>query len=130
MSGQCDAAMNVAPEGIANAQAGQLRILAVFDNKRFDTFPNVPTAKEAGVDLTLPQWRGIVAPPGTPDNIVRALHDIFKKCIEDPEFTTKMRDLNATPAYANSKDFGALIAAEDKRYEELIRTNKMGNKYK
>ncbi|MDR1933962.1 MAG: tripartite tricarboxylate transporter substrate binding protein [Spirochaetales bacterium] len=130
MSGQCDSAMNVAPEGISNAQAGQLRILAVFGGKRFDTFPNVPTGKEAGVDLVLDQWRGIVAPPGTPENIVQALHDIFKKCIEDPEFIAKMKELNATPSYASAKDFGALVAAEDKRYEELIKTNKMGNRYK
>jgi tripartite-type tricarboxylate transporter receptor subunit TctC len=130
MSGQCDSAMNVAPEGIANAQAGQLRILAVFGDKRFDTFPNVPTGKEAGVNLVLNQWRGIVAPPGTPDNIVTALHDIFKKCIEDPEFIAKMKELNAIPAYASAKDFGVLVAAEDKRYEELIKTNKMGNRYK
>jgi tripartite-type tricarboxylate transporter receptor subunit TctC len=130
MSGQCDAVMNVAPEGISNAQAGQLRILAVFDTKRFDTFPDVPTAKEAGLDLVLDQWRGIVAPPGTPDNIVQALHDIFKKCVEDPEFIAKMKELNATPAYANSKDFGALVTAADKKYEEIVRTNKMGNKYK
>jgi tripartite-type tricarboxylate transporter receptor subunit TctC len=130
MSGQCDSAMNVAPEGISNAQAGQLRILGVFGEKRFDSFPNVPTAKEQGVNLVLNQWRGIVVPAGTPDDIVQKLHDIFKQCIEDPEFTAKMKELNATPAYANAKDYGALIAADDKAYETIIKNNKMGNRYK
>ncbi|MDR1625575.1 MAG: tripartite tricarboxylate transporter substrate binding protein [Spirochaetia bacterium] len=130
MSGQCDSAMNVAPEGISNAQAGQLRILAVFGDKRFDSFPDVPTGKELGINLVLNQWRGIVAPAGTPEDIVQKLHDIFKKCIEDPEFVAKMKELNATPAYASAKDFGALVASSDKAYEEIIKNNKMGNRYK
>lgn len=130
MSGQCDSAMNVAPEGISNAQGGQLRILAVFGSKKFDTFPNVPTGKEAGLDIVLDQWRGVVVPPGTPDNIVTALHDIFKKCIEDPDFAAKMKEMNATPAYASGADFGALVASEDKRIGDLVKENKLGNRYK
>ena len=130
MSGDCVSAMNVAPEGIPNAQAGQLRILAVFGGKRFADFPNVPTSKEAGLDFQFDQWRGIVVPPGTPDHIVTALHDIFKKCIEDPVFITKMKEMSASAAYAGAKDFGVLVASEDKRIEELVRSNKLGNKYK
>ncbi len=130
LSGQVETAMNIAPEGISNAQAGQLRILAVFGEKRFDTFPNVPTAKEQGVDLVLDQWRGVVAPPNTPPEIVAQLHDIFKKCMEDPEFIKKMQELNAIPAYKNGKEFGEIVASEDVRYEKLIKAKKFGDRYK
>ncbi|MFA6504919.1 MAG: tripartite tricarboxylate transporter substrate binding protein [Treponemataceae bacterium] len=130
MSGQVDTAMNIAPEGISNAQAGQLRILAVFGDKRFDTFPNVATAKEQGTDLVLDQWRGIVAPPKTPPEIVAKLHDIFKKCMEDPEFVTKMKELNAIPSYKSGAEFGEIVKTEDKRYETLIKEKKFGDRYK
>ncbi|MCL1818473.1 MAG: tripartite tricarboxylate transporter substrate binding protein, partial [Spirochaetaceae bacterium] len=130
MQSQCDSVMNIAPEGISNVLGGQLRILAIFSDKRSPSLPNAPTAKEQGLDFILDQWRGVVAPAGTPDAIVQKLHDIFKKCIEDPEFIAKMKELGATPAYASGKDFGAIVTADDKRYEEIIKNNKLGNKYK
>jgi tripartite-type tricarboxylate transporter receptor subunit TctC len=130
LSGQVDSAMNIAPEGITNVQAKQLRILAVFGTKRFEGLPDFPTAREQGLDLVLDQWRGVVAPKGTPADIVRALHDIFHKCMQDPEFVGKMRELSTSVSYQNSKDFGELVKAEDLRFETLIKERKLGDRYK
>ena len=129
MSGQVQSAMNIAPEGISNAQAGQLRILAVFGPKRLENFPNVPTGIEQGVQLSLDQWRGAVAPPNTPPDIVAALHDILKKVIEDPEFVAKMKELSTAVSYADGKTFGEDIKNEDKRYEKLCQEQKLGDRY-
>jgi len=129
MSGQTQAAMNIAPEGISNVQAGQLRILAVFGDKRLENFPNVPTGIEQGVRLSLDQWRGAVAPPNTPPNIVVALHDILKKVIQDPEFVSKMKELSTEVSYADGRTFGEDIKAEDKRYEILCQEQKLGDRY-
>jgi tripartite-type tricarboxylate transporter receptor subunit TctC len=129
MSGQVQSAMNIAPEGISNVQAGQLRILAVFGEKRLANFPNVPTGIEQGVPLTLDQWRGAVAPPNTPADIVAALHDILKKVIEDPEFVSKMKELSTDVAYADGRAFGEVIKADDKRYEQLCQEQKLGERY-
>jgi tripartite-type tricarboxylate transporter receptor subunit TctC len=130
MAGDCQSVMNVAPEGIANAQSGQIRILAVFGEKRFDTFPNVPTGKEAGLDYVYDQWRGVGAPVGTPDAVVQKLQDIFKKCVEDPVFIQKMQSMNVTPSYSDAKSLGALINSEDKRIEGVVKAAKIGNRYK
>jgi tripartite-type tricarboxylate transporter receptor subunit TctC len=129
MSGQVQSAMNIAPEGISNVQAGQLRILAVFGQKRLENFPNVPTGIEQGVQLSLDQWRGAVAPPNTPPDIVAALHDILKKVIEDPEFVSKMKELSTGVSYADGKTFGEDIKNEDKRYENLCQEQKLGDRY-
>jgi tripartite-type tricarboxylate transporter receptor subunit TctC len=129
MSGQVQSAMNIAPEGIANAQAGQLRILAVFGQKRLENFPDVPTGIEQGVPLAADQWRGAVAPPNTPPEIVAALHDILKKVIEDPEFVSKMKELSTQVAYADARAFGEAIKADDKRYETLCKEQKLGDRY-
>jgi tripartite-type tricarboxylate transporter receptor subunit TctC len=129
MSGQVQSAMNIAPEGIANAQAGQLRILAVFGRQRLENFPDVPTGIEQGVQLAADQWRGAVAPPNTPPEIVAALHDILKKVIEDPEFVSKMKELSTQVSYADGRVFGELIKADDKRYEKLCKEQKLGDRY-
>ena len=130
MTGDCQSAMNVAPEGIPQAQAGQVRILAVFGDKRFTDFPNVPTGKEAGLNFVYDQWRGVVAPKGTPDAIVLKLQNIFRQCVEDPVYIQKMNSMSAVASYADAKTFGDLVASEDKRLEEVIKTSKIGNRYK
>ncbi len=129
LAGDVQSAMNIAPEGVNNVQAGQLRIMAVFGDKRLAGMPNVPTGKEQGVDLTLNQWRGVVCPPNTPAAVVKDLHDILKKCIEDPEFGSKMKALNTDVAYADGAAFGRTVAADDKRYEALCKELKLGDRY-
>ncbi len=126
---QVDSAMNNAPEGVSNIEAGQLKMLAVFSEERYPSFPDVPTAKEQGLDLVLPQWRGVVCPPGTPDAVVQRLHDIFKQCIEDPIFVEKMKAMSVSPQYLNAADFGRFLLAEDSRYEALVKAKGLGDRY-
>jgi len=129
LSGQVQTAMNIAPEGLSNVEAGQTRILAVFAPSRFERFPKFPTAKEQGVDLIIDQWRGVVAPKGTPPDIVKALHDIFKKCVEDPDYVKRAKEMNVEPTYLGSKELGELIAADDKRFEKIVKEKKLGDRY-
>lgn len=129
MSGQCDAVMANAPEGIANVQAGQLRVLAVFSGSRLASV-DAPTGKEQGVDIVLEQWRGVVVPQGTSPAIVAKLEKIFKQCIEDPAYIKKMSELGSIPTYKNSADFGKMVAADDVRYEKIVKDGGFGDKYK
>ncbi|MDY0245209.1 MAG: tripartite tricarboxylate transporter substrate binding protein [Sphaerochaeta sp.] len=126
---QVDSAMNNAPEGVSNIEAGQLKMLAVFSEDRYPSFPDVPTAKEQGLDLVLPQWRGVVCPPGTPETVIQRLHDIFKQCIEDPVFIEKMKAMNVSPTYKNASDFGKFLVSEDARYEKLVKAKGLGDRY-
>jgi len=128
MSGQCDAVMANAPEGISNVQAGQLKILAVFSDTRLDSI-NAATGLEQGVDLVLEQWRGVVVPKGTPPAIIAKLESIFKQCVEDPAYIRKMNELGSIPVYKNSKDYGALVAFDDLRYEKIVKDGGFGDRY-
>ena len=130
LTGDCQVATLTAPEGISQALAGQARLIAIFGEKRFDEFPNVPTSKEAGLDFTYSQWRGAVAPKGTPDAIVQKLEKIFRQCAEDPQYIQRMKSLSAIPVYGDAKAFSNLLMAEDKRLGDVIRTAKIGNRYK
>ncbi len=128
MSGQCDAVMANAPEGIANVQAGQLKILAVFSDKKLDSIP-ASTAIAQNVNLVLEQWRGVVVPKGTPPAIIAKLENIFRQCIEDPIYIKKMQELGSIPVYKSGADFGKLVASDDARYEKIVRDGKFGDRY-
>lgn len=108
-----------APEGMTNVDAGQLKILGNFGSKRFEKYPDVPTAQESGLDLTIEQWRGVVVPKGTPPELIAKLHDIIKECVEDERYVEKMKSMDAVPAYKNTADFKAFMESENKRFEEL-----------
>jgi putative tricarboxylic transport membrane protein len=77
-------------------RSGGMRVLAQVAEKRLGAFPNVPTLKEAGIDIpNVPQVRGVVAPPGMPADAVAYYEDLFgrlaktatwKKYLEDNQF--------------------------------------------
>lgn len=119
-----------APEGVPQALAGQLRLLAVFGDNRLDKFPNVLTAKEQDLDFHASMWRGISAPKDTPPIIISQIHDIAKKCMADPDFKKKCDELSIQLKYMNSQDFEKFVLAEDTRYQQLIMAEKLGERYK
>src|SRR4030067_1958732 len=86
LGGQVNAVSVSPPAGITHLQAGKLKIIALFAEKRFDLFPDVPTVKEQSVDFVMGQWRGLGAPKGTPPDVIKKLHDAFKPGMDAPRF--------------------------------------------
>ena len=109
------------PEGISQVQAGKLKILALFADKRLAMFPDVPTVKEQGINFAMGMWRGLAAPKGTPPDALKKLHDAFKKGMEDPAFKKSAADMAVSIHYLGPEDFGKLMASEDKVYADLVK---------
>jgi tripartite-type tricarboxylate transporter receptor subunit TctC len=109
------------PEGISQVQAGKLKILALFADKRLAMFPDVPTVKEQGTNFAMDMWRGLAAPKGTPPDVIKKLHDAFKKGMEDPAFKKSAADMAVSIHYLGPEDFGKLMASEDKVYADLVK---------
>ena len=109
------------PEGISQVQAGKLKILALFADKRLAMFPDVPTVKEQGTNFAMGMWRGLAAPKGTPPDVIKKLHDAFKKGMEDPAFKKSAADMAVSIHYLGPEDFGKLMASEDKVYADLLK---------
>ena len=130
LTGDCQGSMNIAPEGISQALAGQIRILATLSPSRFSDFPNVPTAREAGVDTVFEQWRGVVVPKGTPPAIVQRLQEIIRQCVEDPAYIERMQSMNAQAVFTDARAFGQYIDSENSRIENVLRTSRLGNRYR
>ena len=85
--------------------AGHFRLLAVFGEKRLKQWPNVPTLKELGYDIAEVAPWGLVGPKGIDPQIVKTLHDGFKKAMEDPDFLKALDLLVQEPMYMSTEDY-------------------------
>jgi tripartite-type tricarboxylate transporter receptor subunit TctC len=121
LGGHINAVSVSPPEGIEHVKAGKLKIIALFAEKRFELFPDVPTVKEQGVDFVMGQWRGLGAPKGTPPDVIKKLHDAFKKGMEDPVFQKNAKDMVVNLSYLGPEDFGKLMARDDEFYGKLVK---------
>jgi tripartite-type tricarboxylate transporter receptor subunit TctC len=125
-----DCAIGSSPEGIPQAAAGQLRILGVFADQRMANFPEVKTAAEQGMKFYGTMWRGIMAPKGTPKEIISKYDQIFKNCMNDPEFKKKADEMGWPLKYLGPKELRKFMKAEDKRWKDVIIEFKLGDRYK
>jgi len=93
--------------------AGQLRPLVVFAHKRHPAFPDVPTSVELGFDLTLPQFRSVVAKKGTPPDRIKILADAFKQAMDTPEWKKFGEDQYVDPdSYMGPEEFPMWVLSE------------------
>jgi tripartite-type tricarboxylate transporter receptor subunit TctC len=106
------------------AQAGKLRMLAVTGATRSDLAPEVPTIAEAGVEgYAVDVWLGIVAPAGTPKNIVAKLNAALTDALKDPEFRRHLADrgFDAAPG-STPEQFAATIKTDLDKFGRIIKT--------
>jgi len=123
-------AINVSPpEGVSQLEGGQLRCLAVFSKERIPPFPDYPTAIEQGVNFVLGQWRGIGAIKGTDPAKIKVIHDAFKACMEDKDFKVLAKKAGLILDYKGTEEFKKFVAEQDKLYEEIVKSNKLGDRY-
>jgi tripartite-type tricarboxylate transporter receptor subunit TctC len=104
----------------APLKAGQIRLLATLTQSRDPAWPDVPTARELGVDVVLDAWRGIAVPRGTPRPVVAQLEAAIRSTASSPEFASQCQKLNVRPAFVGAEEFGALIAREDAELARLM----------
>ncbi len=92
---------------------GKLKALAVTTKQRFAMLPDVPTFVELGLkDFELTAWFGIVAPAGTPREIVAKLNAAMVAALKDPEVARRVRTVGFEPTPTTPEEFAALIDSE------------------
>jgi len=113
LGGHVDAVVQL-PGALAGlVKAGTVRALVAMSGARDPFFPDVPTARDQGMDISAELWRGVVVPKGTPPQIIARLEDAVRKTVASPEFTRATEKLLVTPAFLPAADFGKAIAQED-----------------
>ena len=86
-------------------EAGKLRVLNTWGDKRLAKFPDAPTLKELGYDTVQNSPFGIGAPKGTPPEVVQKVHDAFKKAMEEPSYVAALGRYDMLPNYMSSADY-------------------------
>ena len=120
LRGETDYMVQLTPGMMPHVQSGQIRILAVLADKRFPLLPDVPTAKELGYDVVSVNWIGVLAPKGTPADIVTELSAIIGKMMADPAYVAMAAKTDIPPLYMPAPEFQRFLDAEYKKYGELI----------
>lgn len=106
----------------AQVRAGEMKILAVFGERRMDIFPNVPTAREQGFEVVVNTFRGLGGPAGIPEDRVAILHEGFKKMMEEPEFIQIISNMGLGIDYRNTADYYKLTDDTAKTLEPVLKS--------
>jgi len=105
----------------AQAQAGNLRILAVLQNKRDPVIPNVPAAAEVGLTMEFSAYHTLIGPKGLPADMVVWLEQTFKKAMATPTFLKPMEARGYAVTFEDTETVRKNLMDEYQRYGELLR---------
>jgi tripartite-type tricarboxylate transporter receptor subunit TctC len=109
---------------LQNLQSGRLRALAVLGPARVAQLPSVPTAAEAGLPgLAATAWFGLIAPKGTPAEVVARLNGEVRKAVASAELRDAIATQGLEPAADSPQEFAELIEKEMARWAQVVKTS-------
>jgi tripartite-type tricarboxylate transporter receptor subunit TctC len=122
LGGHAEVLYEQAGDVLQYLKAGQLRPLVIFAEQRHPAFPDVPSSKELGIDITLPQFRGIVAKKGTPPDRVRVLADAVKKAMDTPQWKKFAEEWYFAPdSHQGPEEFTKWVKGEVDLLDRLVK---------
>jgi tripartite-type tricarboxylate transporter receptor subunit TctC len=125
LAGQVQVLFTGVPALLPHIKAGRMRALAVSSPKRLALLPEVPTIAESGIPGTkgfeADQWYGLVAPAGTPADVVALLNQHVNKALTSEEVRTRLASEGAEATPATPQVFGELIAKEIPRWAKVVK---------
>lgn len=101
-------------------KAGKLKILAVAADEKHYLLPNVPTMKELGVNVVIDNWQSLVAPKGTPVEIIEIIDKATEKALKRPDVIKVFNDIGYVVTYKNRKTYTEWLNAHDAYLRGLI----------
>lgn len=106
----------------ATGATPRIKILALASAKRVPGLPNVPTFKELGLpDMVVSNWFGVVAPAGTPAEVIKTLNEHINRALQDKQYRGVVESQGGEVAGGTPEQFQAFIASESERWTQLIR---------
>jgi tripartite-type tricarboxylate transporter receptor subunit TctC len=122
IGGNAQVVLDLVFSSIQHLKSGKLKALAITSAKRSPILPNVPTVAESGFPgFEATVWNGLVAPAGTPKEIVAKLNAEIKKAMADPKVMEQLRSQGFEPDWSTPEQFGTLIASEVSRWGKVVK---------
>lgn len=113
----------VTPVAKGHIESGEVVALAAASESRLETLPDIPTFDEAG--LPLPEiktgaWFGVMAPKGTPGDVIRKLNETFNAVLQAPDAAAEIKALGLVPKPMTPDEFGRFMREDMKRWPPII----------
>ena len=122
IAGEVQIVADPSTTSLPHVQSGQLRPLAVAGAERHPKLPDVPTTPEAGYPkLQAPFWLGVVAPAGTPREIINKLNAAFRDSLALPETRARLATLGAEIKIGTPAEFGKMLADELAQWSAVVK---------
>jgi tripartite-type tricarboxylate transporter receptor subunit TctC len=106
----------------ASSVLDRVRALAIASETRLTALANVPTFREAGIDLVVEHWWGVLAPAGLPPEIAARLSGDLEAILDSPEFTAHLAALGVTASHASPAQFRAVIESDAARWAQIVKS--------
>ena len=123
LSGQVDFNFDNLATAAPNIKSGKLKALAVTTAKRSPALPEVPPVADTLKGFEIDTWWGLVAPAGTPKDVIAKLNQVFVAALNSPETKTRYAALMAEPAPDTPEAFGAFMKRELAKYERVVKAS-------
>ena len=123
LSGQVDFNLDNLATAAPNIKSGKLKALAVTTAQRSGALPDLAAMSETLPGFEIDTWWGLVAPAGTPRDVVERLNKAFTAALQAPETKTRFGALMAEPVPTTPEQFGAFMKKELSRYEPVVKAS-------
>lgn len=124
MAGNAQVAFDFMTSAMPHVRSGKLKGLATTGATRSPAAPDLPTVAEAGVPgFEVVGWNGVMAPAGTPPDVVAKLNAAIKQALASPEVAERLTGLGANVVWNTPADFGAFIRAEVAKWGKVVKAS-------
>ncbi len=121
LSGQVDFNIDNLATAAPNIRAGKLKALAVTTAQRSAALPDVPPIGDTIKGFAIDTWWGLVAPAGTPREVVSRLNSAFVAALQTPEAKARFANLMAEPVTNSPEEFASFMRSELSKYEKVVK---------
>lgn len=126
MGGQVELFFDAASGLLAPGKAGKVRLIGVASDKRLPAAPDVPTFIEQGItDFTGSTWAGMLAPAGTPRDVVKRVADEIGQIVRQDDVRARLEGMGTVPVGNSPEEFDRFIADETRKWGDVIRRAKV-----
>lgn len=127
VGGNMDVMFDNLPSAMQQIKAGKLKALAVTSSQRSPALPDVPTVEQAGgpslKGFEASSWFGLLAPAGTPPDIVNRIQQEVAKALAAPAFKEKLQAQGAIPSGITPAEFAKLIDSEHRKWAQVVKAS-------